>query len=489
VRRTAAEQFFRRDTPIMQPFAPPRDGPQDAGGIHGPPPQRQQASRPWWGRGLPALAALAAFAALAAAAGLAWLACDRLLVDRRPIVVGMLHPRSGADATSGRAVIDAAVLAIEEINRGGGLLGRPVRWVIADGGPDDDSLARQAERLIRDERAGVILACGPTADRRSVVAVVERENHLLVRPLASAGLDRSPAVVSTGAVPNQQIAPAVQWCHDELAARRFLLVGPADVGPRCIAAIAADQIRGVGDEVVGECVAGPGGTAIDDTVRRAVELDPDVVLCSFSGDAAVSFLGRLRAAGIGADRIPVVAFGLSEDDLSAGNIDDLAGHYSASSYFQSIDRPENAAFIRAFKARHGQDRSVPAAAAAGHDAVRLWAQAVLEAETTDIRQVREALRRQSLDAPAGIIAVDPETQHTWQPAYIGRVRGDRRFEIVWSSRTAVRPVPYPLSRSRSAWEALVDTLQSEADRRADRPVRGAPPPDVDRAATAGELRP
>jgi urea transport system substrate-binding protein len=483
VRPTAAEQFSRRDTSIMQPFAPPRDSRPDAGGSHGPSPRRQQAARPWWRRGLPALAAIGA------AAGLAWLACDRLLIDRRPIVVGMLHPQSGSDAVSGRALIDAAVLAIEEINRSGGLLGRPVRWVIAEGGPDDDSLARQAERLIRDEHADVILGCGPTADRRSVVTVVEREDHLLVQPLASAGLAQSAAVVSTGAVPNQQIAPAVQWCHDALSARRFLIVGPDDVGPRCIAAIAADQIKGVGDEVVGECLAGPGGTAIDDAVRRVVESAPDVVLCLFTGDDAASFLGRLRAAGIRAERSPAVAFGLSEDDLSTRNIDDLAGHYSASSYFQSIDRPENLAFVRAFKARYGEDRGIPAAAAGGHDAVRLWAQAVLEAETTDIRQVREALRRQSLDAPGGIIAVDPETQHTWQPASIGRVRGDRQFEIVWTSRTAVRPVPYPLSRSRSAWEALVDTLQQEADRRVARPARDRAPPEVDRAASAGGLRP
>jgi ABC-type branched-subunit amino acid transport system substrate-binding protein len=176
VRPTAAEQFSRRDTSIMQPFAPPRDSRPDAGGSHGPSPRRQQASRPWWRRGLPALAAIGA------AAGLAWLACDRLLIDRRPIVVGMLHPQSGSDAVSGRALIDAAVLAIEEINRSGGLLGRPVRWVIADGASDWQTYNRQAEALIREHAVSVIFGCLSSDCRKGVLPVVESHDHLLVYP-------------------------------------------------------------------------------------------------------------------------------------------------------------------------------------------------------------------------------------------------------------------------------------------------------------------
>lgn len=473
---------------IVQPFAPPRHRREGDVGI-GSLPADPAATGRRWRRWLPILAVLAA------AAGLAWPATARLLVDRRPIVVGILRSVSGQSATSERAMLDAALLAIEEINRDGGLLGRPVRGVIADGGPDGTAVARQAERLIREEHACVVIGCGASADRRSVVQLIERADHLLVQPVAYEGLEQSPAVVSAGAVPNQQIAPAVQWCHDALSARRFLLVGPDDAWPRCINAIAADQIRGVGDEVVGEFYLPPGSTAVEDAVRRVVDLDPDVVLCSFTGDAAASFFDRLRAAGIGADATPVLALGLSEDDLRAMDIDDLVGHYSAASYFQSIDRPENLSFVRRFKARYGEDRATSDAGVGGYDSVRLWAQAVREVETTDVRRVRESLRHQSLDAPAGIIAVDPDTQHTWQPAFIGRVRGDRQFEILWTSRTAVRPTPFPLSRSRSTWEAFVDGVHRQLHREStDRrlgPADGRPPlqPTTDRAAARGETGP
>lgn len=457
----------------------------NVGGLRGHDAAGSPPRRPWWRSRLPLLATLAGMT------GLAWLAADRLLVDRRPIVVGLLHSPSGPLAASERSMIDAAVLALEEINASGGLLGRPVRWVIADGGSDGTTLARQAERLITDERAAVIIGCGTSAGRKSVLPVVEHADHLLIQPRAYEGLEQSRTIVSTGAVPNQQITPAVQWCHDTLSARRFLLVGPDDVWPRCINAIASDQIRGVGDEVVGEFYLPLGSAAVDDAVRRVVDLEPDVVLCSLTGDAAEAFFRRLRAAGVRPEQTPVVAFELSEDDLRTFDIDDLVGHYAASSYFQSIDRPENLAFVRTFKARYGEGRATSDAIAGAYDGVRLWAQAVREAETADIRQVREALRHQSLDAPEGIIAVDPETQHTWRPVFIGRVRGDRQFEIVWTSRTAVRPVPFPISRSRSAWQHFVEGLHREWGGRWSQPVGGRHPPHhaVDQGAASGEPRP
>jgi len=403
--------------------------------------------------------ALPTLAGLAALAALGWFAADRLLVDRSPIVVGLLHSQTGPTALSERSMIDGEVLALEEINRAGGLLGRPVRWVVADGGSDGPTFAREAERLIRNERASVIIGCASSASRKSVLPVVEANDHLLVYPAAYEGLEQSPHVVYTGAAPNQQITPAVQWCHDALSARRFLLVGSDAVWPRCVGAIASDQITGIGAEVVGEVYVPSGGSDVEEAVRLVVSTRPDVVLCSLAGDAAIAFLGRLRAAGVQPERTPVVMFAIAEDELRTLSAADVAGHYAAWCYFQSIDRPENLAFVRSFKTRYGEERTTSDAIVSAYDSVRLWAQAVREAGTADIRQVRNFLRHQSLDAPEGIIAVDPDTQHTWRPVFIGRVRLDRQFDIVWSSRTSVRPVPFPISRSRSAWTRFVDDLR------------------------------
>jgi len=452
----------------MPSAAPTWDHRSAAPGPHDPAVADSFAARPWWRRGVPLAMALAA------AAVLFWLTTERLLVDRRPILIGILHSHAGPLAASERSMMDAVVLAVEQINQAGGLLGRPVRCVTADGGDDGQALARRAERLIRDERVSVLIGCGTSSDRKNVLPVVENSGHILLHPRSSEGLEHSPAVVYTGAVANQQVTPAVQWCHDALAARRYLLVGSDDVWPRCVNAIASDQIRGVGDEVVGEVFLPPGSVAVDDAVHRVVDLHPDVVLCSLAGDAAAAFFARLRAAGIRPERTPVVALALSEDDLKRLDISDVTGHYAAASYFQSIERAENLAFVRGFKARFGEGRATAADIAAAYDSVRLWAQAVQEARTTDTRQVREALRHQSRDAPAGIIAVDPATQHIWRPTFIGRVRGDGQFEVVWSSRTAVRPVPFPLSRPRSAWERFVDDLHRDWGGAWSRPLADGP---------------
>jgi urea transport system substrate-binding protein len=405
-----------------------------------------------------ALRAWLVVAALAAAAALGWWLLDRLLVDRSPIVVGILHSRTGPMAVSENAMIDAEVLALQEINRSGGLLGRPVRWVIADGASDWQTFARQAERLIRDEKVSVIFGCWTSACRKGVLPVVEAADHLLLYPMAYEGIEQSPNIVYTGAAPNQQITPAVQWCHDVLGARKFFLVGADYIWPRCVNAIIADHIKGIGDEIAGEAYIPFGSTAVEDAVSRIVAAKPDVILASVPGDSGLAFARGLRAAGIRPDTTPVVTFAIGENELANAAGVDMVGDYAAWNYFQSIERPENLAFVRAFKAAYGADRTTSDVIVAASNSVRLWAQAVREAGTTDVRQVRGLLRHQSLAAPEGIIAVDPETQHTWRPVFIGRIRADGQFDVVWSSRAAVRPVPFPISRSRADWERFVADL-------------------------------
>jgi urea transport system substrate-binding protein len=409
-----------------------------------PPPRR----RPAW--------LLPVGLALAALAG--WYLLDRLLIDRRPIVVGILHSETGPMAVSERSMIDAEVLALEQINRAGGLLGRPVRWVIADGASDWPTFARQAERLIREEAVDVIFGCWTSACRKGVLPVVESADHLLLYPMAYEGLEQSPNIVYTGAAPNQQITPAVQWCHESLGARRFFLVGSDYIWPHCVNAIAKDQLAGLGAELAGEAYLPFGSTDADELARRIAESKPDVILSSVVGDSALPFARAVRAAGLDPKTTPIVTFAVGENELRGGAAADMAGHYAAWNYFQSLDRPENTAFVRAFQQRYGADRTTSDVMVAAYNSVLLWAQAVREAETADVAQVRATLRHQSLDAPEGIIAIDPETQHTWRPVFIGRIRPDGQVDVVWSSRTAVRPMPFPISRSRSEWESFVADL-------------------------------
>jgi urea transport system substrate-binding protein len=317
-----------------------------------------------------------------------------------------------------------------------------------------------AERLIRDDRVSVIFGCWTSACRKGVLPVVEKADHLLLYPMAYEGIEQSPNIVYTGAAPNQQITPAVQWCHDKLGARKFFLVGADYIWPRCVNAIVTDHLKAIGAEIVGEAYIPFGSTAVEEAVKAIVAAKPDAILAAVPGDSGLSFARGLRAAGIRPETTPVVTFAIGENELAAATGVDMVGDYAAWNYFQSLERSENQAFVRAFKARYGAERTTSDVIVAAYNSVRLWAQAVREAGTADVRQVRGLLRHQSLAAPEGIIAVDPETQHTWRPVFIGRIRADGQFDVVWSSRTAVRPVPYPISRSRTDWERFVADLHA-----------------------------
>jgi urea transport system substrate-binding protein len=420
------------------------------------PPPEFHLNRP--GRGIRPFSTWLTAACLLAILGGGWFALDRLLVDRRPIIVGILHSQTGPMAISEQSMIDAEVLALEQLNQAGGLLGRPVRWVIADGGSDWNTFAREAERLIRDEKVSVIFGCWTSACRKGVLPVVEAANHLLLYPMAYEGMEQSPNIFYTGAAPNQQIIPAVQWCYETLGSRKFFLVGSDYIWPRCVNAIVKDQLVSLGAELVGEAYVPFGSTDVAATAAEIAAAKPDVILSSVPGDSALPLARAIRARGLDPTTTPIMTFAIGENELRGEVAADMAGQYAAWNYFQSIDRPANLAFVRAFQQRYGLDRTTSDVMVAAYNSVNLWAQAVRESGTTEIRQVRASLRHQSLDAPEGVIAIDPETQHTWRPVFIGRIRTDGQVDIVWSSHTAVRPVPFPLSRSRLDWEEFVDDL-------------------------------
>jgi len=359
---------------------------------------------------------------------------------------------------SEQSMIDAEVLALEEIRANGGLHGRRVEWVIADGRSDWPTFAREAQRLIDDEKVSVIFGCYTSASRKSVKPVVEQRSHLLIYPMAYEGLEQSPNIVYTGAAPNQQVIPAVSWCHQTLKARKFFLVGSDYVWPHCVNEIVKDQLKALGDECVGESYILFGSAQVNPSVEAIQKAKPDVIISTVVGDSNEPFYRRLQAAGIPPERTPVVSFCIAEDELRKLPFRAMVGDYAAWNYFQTIDRQENREFIRRFQTTYGADRVTSDAIVAAYNSVRLWAQAVLEAGTDNVAEVQKAIRRQSLNAPEGIVSVDDETQHTWRPVYVGRIRSDGQFDVVWSSGKPVRPIPFPRSRTRSEWESFLVNL-------------------------------
>ena len=237
-----------------------------------------------------------------------WFLWEQYRERDRPIVVGILHSETGPMSISEKSMIDAEVLAIEEINARGGVLGRPIKYVIADGKSTWTEYAVQARKLIDVDKVCVIFGCWTSASRKNVKPVVEEKNHLLIYPMAYEGLELSPNIVYTGAAPNQQIIPAVKWSYDELKARRFFLVGSDYVWPHSVNAIVKDQLKALDVKLVGEEYIFFGSKDVDHVVHAIKEAKPDVILSTVVGTTNVPFYEHLRDEGIDPKITPVISF-------------------------------------------------------------------------------------------------------------------------------------------------------------------------------------
>ena len=397
--------------------------------------------------------------ALSAAIGVFWWS-DARIGPSRVIKVGILHSLTGTMAISEKSVVDATLLAIEEVNESGGLLGQRIEAVVVDTESDLDKFASEAERLITQEQVQVLFGCWTSASRKMVKSVVERHNHLLFYPVQYEGLEQSPNIIYTGAAPNQQIIPAIKWAFDNLGTR-FYLVGSDYVFPRTANAIIKDQVKALQGQVLGERYVPLGSLAVKTIVADIVNRQPDVILNSINGDTNTVFFEELRASGITPGRIPTLSFSLAEDELRSLKTTAMAGDYAAWNYFQSIDTQNNQSFVQNFQSRFGTDRVTDDPMEAAYFGVQLWAQAVRDAGTTDVKVVRRAMLDQSFAAPEGIVYIDPETQHTWKTVRVGRIRPNGQFTIVWASDHPIRPIPFPSYRSPLDWEKFLNQLYSQ----------------------------
>lgn len=396
-------------------------------------------------------------ALLVAATALGGAGCKKSDPGVEEIKVGVLHSLSGTMAISEKSVVDATLLAIEELNAQGGVLGKKIRPVVVDGRSDWPTFAHEAERLIVEEKVNVVFGCWTSASRKTVKPIFEKYNHLLFYPVQYEGLEQSPNIVYTGAAPNQQIIPAVKWAFDTLG-KRFFLVASDYVFPRSANAIMKEQLAALRAEVVGEEYVLLGSKEVKGVVDKIVQTKPAVILNTINGDTNVAFFAELRRAGITPDKIPTVSFSIAEDELRSMNVREMVGDYAAWNYFQSQPSPDNTEFVKRFKSKYGQERVTDDPMEAAYFGVHIWAQAVKSAGTAAVDEVRKAVPNQSYAAPEGLVYIDAENNHTWKSARVGKIGPDGQFTAVWDSQKAVRPVPFPIYRSKDEWQSFLDGL-------------------------------
>lgn len=372
--------------------------------------------------------------------------------------VGILHSLSGTMALSERAVVDSTLLAIEEINARGGVLNRQIEPIVVDGKSDAATFEREAERLIDKEKVATIFGVWTSASRKAVKPVFEKYDHLLLYPVQYEGLEDSANIIYVGAAPNQQAIPAVRWALEKLKSKRFFLIGSDYVFPRAINAILRDVITEAKSQIVGEKYVLLGETNFGPLVKKLVAEKPDIIVNSINGDSNFAFFRALRAAGITSAEIPTISLSISENELSQFGSLNMVGDYLACNYFQSISRPANDTFIKHFKEKYGEHRVANDPMESAYSGVYMWAQAVKAANSDDPKAIRRVLKGMSFDAPGAQIRIDPSNNHTWKQFRMGRIAAGGKIEEVASSGKQIPPIPFPETRTRAEWEALLELL-------------------------------
>jgi urea transport system substrate-binding protein len=389
---------------------------------------------------------------------LVWQACT--VHTQQTIKVGILHSLSGDLAISEKPVADATLLAIKEINAAGGVLGKHIEPLLVDGKSDENIFAKEAQRLITQEKVAAIFGCWTSPSRIMVKDVVEKYNSLLFYPVQFEGLEDSPHIIYSSTTPNQQIIPGVTWCLQHLG-KKFFLVG-SDL---LVHEIIKDIIYAHGGTIVGEEYLALGDKNIDPVIQKIIAAKPDVILNNIEGDPNVAFFTALRKNGITPEKIPTMSFSVSEPELRAFKTNSMIGDYATWSYFESIDTPENKSFVKKIETAYGKDHEIGDAMEAAYNSVYLWKQAVEKAQSTRADLVIPALHNQAFDAPQGIIHIAEQSLQTWQFVRIGKIRSDNMFTILWSSEKAIKPLPYPPTRTITEWNKVRADLSKKENKK------------------------
>lgn len=370
----------------------------------------------------------------------------------RPIRVGVLFSFSGPQAAGAAPLAEAVQLALDEINASGGLLGRPLQAIVADGRSEPAVFAQEAERLIQQEQASVLFACDSSACRQALKPIVERRRHLLVYAQPYEGLEQSPNILYTGAVPNQQIIPAARWAVDQFG-KRVYLVGSVEAPSRIAGHILRDLLAGADATLLAERYLAQDSQEFDAVAAEIRRLHPDLILNNLSGAGNGAFFRALHLYAL--ERIPVMSFGIGENELASLGVDLLhPAHYAAWNYFQSLPGEANRRFVAAFRSRFGAERATSDASESAYNGVHLWAAAVRAAGSEQPERANPALARQSIAGPSGVVAVDSASRHVWRWLRIGQAGADGQFHIVQTLDGPLRPTPYPPYRPLSDWQTL-----------------------------------
>jgi len=376
--------------------------------------------------------------------------------DKEPIKIGILHSLSGTMAISEVSLRDTVMMAVEEINAKGGVMGRMIKPVVVDPASNWDLFAEKAKQLLLQDQVAVVFGCWTSVSRKSVLPVFEKNNGLLFYPVQYEGEECSRNVFYTGAAPNQQAVPAVDYLMSKEGGgfKKFYLLGTDYVYPRTTNKILRAMLleKKVPVENIREDYTPfhhQDYQTICSSLKKFAAGGGAAVISTINGDSNVPFYKEFANQGLRAEDAPIMAFSVAEDELRGMDTSALVGHLAAWNYFQSVDTPQNKKFVADFKAYckknnlpDGDKRVTDDPIEAAYFGVYIWKQAVEKAASTEVDKVRKAVYGSKFLAPGGEIMMDSNNHHTYRPVLIGEIMKDGQFKVVSRSKGLVKPEPW-----------------------------------------------
>jgi urea transport system substrate-binding protein len=376
--------------------------------------------------------------------------------SKESIKVGVLHSLSGTMAISEAPIKEVVLMAIDEINTAGGLLGRKVEAVVEDPASNWDLFAEKSKKLLLQDKVAAVFGCWTSVSRKSVLPVFEKNNGLLFYPVQYEGEECSKNVIYTGATINQQATPAIDYLMspDGGAKKKFYLLGSDYVYPRTtnkILRLYLTKVKKIPESAIAEEYTPfhhQDYQTIVGKIKSFSAAGDAAVINTLNGDTNVPFFKELANQGVTADKTPTMSFSFAEVELQTLDVKPLAGHLASWNYFMSLKTPENQKWVNAWKA-WAKKAGIPDKQAVTDDPmmhayvhVKLWADAVKKSESTAVEKVLKAIEGLQVASPVGKYKVDEQNHHTWKPVYIGKIKPDGQFEVVWKTRDWVRPEPW-----------------------------------------------
>ena len=371
--------------------------------------------------------------------------------DGGEIKVGILHSLSGTMAISETTLKEVEEMAIKEINDAGGVNVAGKKYKITaiseDGASDWPTFAEKSQKLIDSDKVAVVFGGWTSASRKAMMPVFESKNHMLFYPIQYEGQECSRNIFYTGAVPNQQAEPAVDWLMKEYApkfGKKVYLVGSDYVYPRTANTIIKEQMKALGGETVGEDYIPLGNTEVAPIIAKIKKAFPNggIIINTLNGDSNVALFKQFKAAGIDPAKFPIMSFSIAEEEIRQIGPEYTAGSFAAWNFFMSLDTPASKKFTSDFQAMYGKDRVTGDPAESAYNMVYLWKAAVEKAGTyQDLDKVRSAMIGIKFAAPQGEIEMFPN-HHTSERVLIGEAKTDGQFKILSDSVKAIAPIPW-----------------------------------------------